>query len=369
MIIVATILIAVYYLLLPKVIHYTAQNEFCIKCHEVQPYYETWKVSTHENVDCLVCHVQGTRGSPRQVLRQLEHSVWHLVPALRRKVDHPLKTVEVNCTRCHNPRRQVTPSGDLIIPHNRHIAALDGRCVDCHQDVVHAGTTRKQQGILLTTADINSEGHLFGDLKTKDFRPSMGTCMVCHDGKKAPYDCQRCHKWLSTPENHQPAKWKTEHGATARKNVAECVYCHAIATGRQVSEQEVRGLSLTEGVRFNDFCMNCHAKRPPSHEPNWSFNHRSPARNNREGCLTCHLSASGEAGATGQIVACNKCHQNGGVPSTGSASSEGDHQQGWLSRHPDAVKEKGSVDCFKCHGPGNCAACHTERAAALIKNN
>ena len=36
----------------------TSSASFCSSCHEMQPEYDTWKASTHSEVDCVSCHVQ-----------------------------------------------------------------------------------------------------------------------------------------------------------------------------------------------------------------------------------------------------------------------------------------------------------------------
>jgi nitrate/TMAO reductase-like tetraheme cytochrome c subunit len=35
----------------------TSQSQFCGSCHIMDPYYSTWKHSTHKDVACVECHV------------------------------------------------------------------------------------------------------------------------------------------------------------------------------------------------------------------------------------------------------------------------------------------------------------------------
>ena len=42
------------------------------------------------------------------------------------------------CQKCHTNYRQVSPSGDLLIPHRAHVAVLKMNCVACHKDLVHS---------------------------------------------------------------------------------------------------------------------------------------------------------------------------------------------------------------------------------------
>ena len=35
---------------------YTSRSEFCNSCHIMEPYYSSWKESTHKDVPCIDCH-------------------------------------------------------------------------------------------------------------------------------------------------------------------------------------------------------------------------------------------------------------------------------------------------------------------------
>jgi trimethylamine-N-oxide reductase cytochrome c-type subunit TorC len=37
-------------------IEYSAQPSFCTNCHIMQPYYDSWSTSSHNNVKCISCH-------------------------------------------------------------------------------------------------------------------------------------------------------------------------------------------------------------------------------------------------------------------------------------------------------------------------
>ncbi|MCK5557922.1 MAG: NapC/NirT family cytochrome c, partial [Candidatus Hydrogenedentes bacterium] len=32
--------------------------KFCVTCHYMRPYYEAWRVSTHNDVSCVECHYE-----------------------------------------------------------------------------------------------------------------------------------------------------------------------------------------------------------------------------------------------------------------------------------------------------------------------
>ena len=35
---------------------YTSRSDFCRSCHIMEPYYDSWKASTHKDVPCIECH-------------------------------------------------------------------------------------------------------------------------------------------------------------------------------------------------------------------------------------------------------------------------------------------------------------------------
>jgi len=37
-------------------VEYSAQPSFCLNCHIMEPYYESWQTSSHNDVKCIECH-------------------------------------------------------------------------------------------------------------------------------------------------------------------------------------------------------------------------------------------------------------------------------------------------------------------------
>ena len=37
-------------------IEYSAQPGFCDNCHIMEPYYDSWQLSSHKDVPCIQCH-------------------------------------------------------------------------------------------------------------------------------------------------------------------------------------------------------------------------------------------------------------------------------------------------------------------------
>ncbi|MCL4426205.1 MAG: NapC/NirT family cytochrome c [Firmicutes bacterium] len=338
--------------------------EFCASCHEMAPEVVSWQLSTHRQVACTECHlspdpkgfVLDALGAIRQVYRHFSRS-W----PKEFKIEHPVENSL--CEKCHTIRREVTASGDLKVPHQKHISEYQTACVDCHSTVAHGGITQKivekgfprivEPGSVRATdaAGISSveaappgasSAETIYHLQAADYRPKMGECMNCHNGKRAPYSCGLCHKGIKTPANHLVPAWSTEHGRAAREDLSKCLLCHALALGKGLPP---KGTPVVAAIRGNDFCSNCHSERPPSHDGTWSLNHKTAAGPGPEGCLVCHADKSADQRAPARTY-CAQCHENG-------------HGEDWLRVHPKTVKKEGAAKCFRCHDSRHCALCHT----------
>jgi len=45
----------------------SSQPRFCGSCHYMEPYYQSWKTSTHKDVTCVECHIPpGVRSEIRK---------------------------------------------------------------------------------------------------------------------------------------------------------------------------------------------------------------------------------------------------------------------------------------------------------------
>lgn len=229
----------------------------CASCHEIRRDYETWKQTAHEVFDCSWCHESPSAfrrfGATSRVIRE---TFTHLTGSYS-KVWVTKEIPNSNCQQCHVPWRQITPSGDLRLPHKIHYEELGMKCTYCHARVAHLGKIR-------------------GRLTTK---PPMILCMQCHDGKKkikgrvATAACKACHTEKIIPKSHYAANWYERHGILAEKSTerAKCASCHAYVL---------------------NFCQECHKNRRPSTHvggEKWKSLHRQRAHERAKTCIyICH---------------------------------------------------------------------------------
>lgn len=210
---------------------------------ELKSRIDGWHESTHARIPCADCHVNpGVRGF-------IDFSAASIPAFYSQLLNGPnednILTIPDRwaCQKCHTSYRQVSSSGDLLIPHRAHVEVLEMECAVCHRDLVHS---------------VNERG--FNS-------PEMETCLnTCHDGEQASKECVSCHTRKEVPDNHRADDWLQTHSAMTSK--IDCGTCHAWSP---------------------DYCAECHSKRPASHVGNWRKGH-APLANERgeKGCLVCH---------------------------------------------------------------------------------
>lgn len=215
--------------------------------------YKAWSTSTHSESPCEACHV--APGIVTQVLHRVRMlGVVYISPVSRRGLPKSFGTpTNTACIECHTDLRTVSPKGDLQIPHRAHVTVLKMNCVDCHDFLVH---------------ETSPEGK---------HTPPMSGCLTCHDGDVADNACSACHTEKALPQSHRAANWSVAHAQSAKD--PECAECHAWV---------------------ENWCVDCHERRPRSHGDDWRATHRDRVKTHRS-CEACHEAAF-----------CVRCH--GEVP-------------------------------------------------------
>lgn len=319
----------------------TSTPQFCSSCHEMAPEYKSWQATSHSKIACVTCHIEPGAGSfVKHKLSSMVQLYEHFTGKIPQPIvmPHPIKN-EV-CEECHSTVRKVTASGDIIIPHDKHLKQGIA-CVACHAGVVHGfvaerGLTGKKDYATWTLA--KAENHTTFD----DTRLGMEVCLNCHEqvnqGKKPwlanegqgqtekqrveeqqdlqklaatatgklpnsvqssvqtssgelhpPLKCDACHGAIKTPDSHRDSSWKTTHGITARQDVRYCASCHSRPKERVLITDKT---DVRDYARNNAFCADCHAQRPAGHlasKKEWLPAHSSIVKDKGpDNCLVCH---------------------------------------------------------------------------------
>jgi cytochrome c nitrite reductase small subunit len=265
------------YLIIFEILHFTSTTFFCTICHSESFSKKTAEQSAHKNFECGDCHTPHTLIAKAYqkitVLPDLipEITGHYEIPKIPKK---PLnfKITDESCTNCHSPETRIfSLSGDLILDHKKHMEIHPNKPLE----IKVAGETTAMIQFNGDEECIYCHFNVAHSVDEENYRPRMNFCMRnCHDGKTAPDTCSLCHKNKPLPDSHKAKDWYEVHGE--RASVENCTICHGWV---------------------EDYCSECHSKRPKSHTLNWKSTHKHEAKSDPSGCAACHKSEF-----------CLKCH-------------------------------------------------------------
>ncbi len=264
----------------------TSTSSFCgTTCHGMAARNESWTKSSHTAVACVRCH----EGVP------------------------VVSAVSALFTRSHSVYAQVTGQ---VAPGGSSVPA--SRCLGCHAAIEH-GVVVSKTGLAMSHEQVIAQGSTCDDCHgqqghtTKNTRPTMASCLRCHDGTKASAACVTCHRTVA--QSIAGVITDTRFGKVRLANKPTCEGCHA-----QTS------------------CDNCHGIRMP-HPDNFADPklHARPAAFSGKDkvCYRCHT-----------FQDCEKCHQ-----------PFGSHVPDW--EHAHQTYPRNTSWCAGCHKtPYFCSVCH-----------
>lgn len=309
-------------------IELTMSPNFCSTCHNMKPEYVTWQATSHANIRCVECHI------PPGVVNLIEHKIaamkeLYLYATNSYETPIAMKNPIENyvCQKCHSVgTRNFTTSGDIIVPHQRHIDSKLAKvyCVDCHAGVAHGKIARRgvtaveEKEVALHGGDLGAWTAADGKNQTiREFsKADMDDCIACHlkvrstTGKGKPsIKCETCHSTIKTPDNHTPKEqWLPVHGKDAEKDINICRSCHSYGMKVNKLELENKAAAYAWG---NEYCFGCHSQAPANHKrPDWRKLHKLDVQNKgKTNCQACHnlgdVKADIKAPAS---ITCSKCH-------------------------------------------------------------
>lgn len=350
----------------------TMSPQFCSSCHEMTPEYRTWQVTSHSNVQCTKCHIEpGLVNLITHKVSAVKELYFHFTDSYDRPIAMGHQIENYVCEQCHSPQnRNFTVSGDLIIPHDRH-SEKGIKCVSCHSGVAHGDIASRGVTTQGKLEDLGKWTIADGQQQTsgKYARPKMNACIECHTSKKITIKCEACHTSIAIPQNHETDTWGTGHGKLAREDINYCNKCHSYSNeGSGINT----GNKIADYARGNALCYNCHQKLPDSHGDEWKINHKYEARKDKVGCLICHNQEKPADKDRATKTYCAKCHRSSSssedpksedikTPGPGPTSNGKAHTTGWIKKHPQTVKDIGTIagKCYECHERTACYRCHT----------
>lgn len=343
----------------------TSTPAFCSSCHEMAPEYQSFSVTSHNQIKCTQCHIPpGAKNLVVHKISALKEVYLHFT----KQQPNPIKMSEPIpnevCMQCHSRNRLVTATGDLKVNHDKHVEKQIP-CVTCHKGVSHAKVV--ERGL-----NTNDQYDYWNDQNVKKLvadtytRPNMGTCIDCHEqvnqgkepwkeetalkeneqkvsgqptdmvedpkqkeeqrektvtrilqalGKqqqgekpKISMDCFTCHKEINTPKNHDIKNWSQNHGQFALQELNKCQKCHQ--ESKWIKEMPKESITVLLSKNYTEKPYQPNLAEVKTHARESSF------------CSTCHKNRPPE-------------HLD---------------SDRWLTAHAEKAKnlEKRS-ECFVCH--------------------
>lgn len=269
----------------------TTSSSTCSSCHTKTAHDEADRTDAHRSVACVSCHEPG--GAVGAYTVSVPGRVAHIVGAVLDAKRTPTGYGRVSgsaCSSCHAPDIAKTTFDSSRGLRMSHAEPLKARavCTDCHK---------------LRQGSISTRGI------------GMGTCLRCHDSKKASGECSTCHD-------------KKAAAAARVRKVAPQVQIKTVRCGACHNESRQ--------------CDSCHGTRLPHSEEFMAHAHaRAGAAdlwfNGGKACGKCH---------TAERRPCTKCH---------SAMLGKSHGQALAASH-------------KAGNAAACNACHIDRAYAKTRD-
>lgn len=330
---------------------YTSSTGFCNNCHYMEPYYESWRTSTHRNVDCVKCHYEPGFGSVikgKMVgLAQLANYM-----ASTERSSPQAQISDASCLRsgCHETRllEGAVEYRGVGFDHKPHLKKLRRgkklRCTSCHSQIV--------QGSHMTVTPT--------------------TCYLCHfkdeEFNEGTAGCTNCH---AVPDKVYEIRGYSFNHSQVENLGLDCAKCHS---------DLVKG----DGVVPPERCTVCHNRKEDlAHFDDSEFIHKNHVTDHKVDCLDCHLTIHHElAEAEDRNLAsarnCRDCHtedihgaQVRMYAGEGAAGVEPESGTMFLVR----------ADCKGCHEIHGieagakpawrptkeaCTSCHPDRIAAQL---
>ena len=334
---------------------YTSRPSFCPTCHYMETFYQSWRVSAHNKVDCVECHFEpGISGTVRGKLNGLVQIVNYI--SLSYKKRKPWAEIPDNtCTRsgCHErkPLQDTTYQFKGVeFNHKNHLQGLRRgktlKCVSCHSQIV--------QGTHIEV--------------------TASTCFICHfkksDDPGHKYDklskCTTCHDWKNKTKE-QMADYRYDHTTVVQNNIA-CNSCHT-------------NVVLGNGDVGKERCFQCHFENDRlAKYDETEFIHTNHITKHNVKCFACHTPIQHKIQKIDPTSPpdCQSCHSNAHNYQVSLFTGE----NGYGTEKDPSIMYLNGINCRGCHifhetdrrdiktykaGESSCEKCHGKGYDRLVE--
>ncbi len=328
---------------------YTSRPAFCPTCHYMETFYQSWRTSEHNKIDCVECHFEpGISGTVRGKLNGLVQIVNYVSMSYKKR--KPWAEIPDNtCARsgCHEMKEMQDSLYNfkgVMFSHKNHLQEQRRgktlKCTSCHSQVV--------QGSHIEVTE--------------------ATCFTCHFKKSDDpehkfdklSDCSTCHSWKDKTKE-QMASYRYDHTSVVENKIA-CIDCHSnTITGK--------------GDVAKERCFQCHFENDRLEKfVDTKLMHETHIKKHSTKCFTCHNQIEHRIQKMDPSAPpeCQSCHTNAhtsqvslytgengfGVEKTPSAmflngiNCRGCHIFHEMDKMDINTSTAGNKSCEKCHGKG-----------------
>lgn len=301
---------------------YWSSPTFCNSCHIMEPYYDSWKNSSHNFVRCVDCHYEPG------VVNELKGK-WLAI-----------KTLAATLTGSYSPKPYAEISDRSCLRAGCHVKRLlEGKVTFSKKAVVFdhkPHLTEMKHGIKLACTSCHSQmvigSHM---LATKS------TCFLCHfkgGTKKGLRDnplggCGICHKAPDKPI--KIGDYTVSHQKFIGAGM-ECTHCHIDVT-------------YGDGSATKDKCFHCHNQIEKIERfDETEFIHINHVTMHKVDCGRCHNEIEHKFNT--QLVEtqhqmCQSCHEQMHFPQSALYAGKGGKG---ITGNPDPMYVVG-ISCSGCH--------------------
>ena len=300
----------------------TGTTGFCNTCHVMNPYYDSWKVSAHSQVNCLGCHMQpGLAGYVKGKITGLAQAVDCMVGRVGTKPNAHIDDLSCLRAECHSTDElgsKTIKYKNAKFNHAKHIDNTVGgikiSCNTCHS-------------------------HFEGE---KHFEINEDVCFTCHflksddsADKAVNTNCTRCH---DIPD-------KVIEKGLVKINHAEFVSYEASCEDSCHKKIVEHQSNVSENI-----CLNCH-DFSKDEEPDIEKLHEIHSHGEKVECFACHGKIEhGQSGGemVSSMIDCLNCHSDTHniQLSTYTAEQDQQHKKADIVLSPMFLTH---VECSGCH--------------------
>lgn len=296
---------------------YTSRSEFCRSCHIMEPYYQSWRHSSHSDVACIKCHF--APGFNEKVRGKMLGLVQLAKYVTRSEGPRPAAEIpDASCLRsgCHETRLlsgRVEFQG-VPFDHQPHLEKLRRdkklRCTSCHSQIVQG------EHMAVTTSTC-----FLCHFKEGLFNEGLGACTRCHQIPKEKFDIGGGAMFT--------------HELAYEKGV-DCINCHG---------DLIRG----NGEVPHERCQVCHNRKDDlSRKDDHVFMHQKHVSDHKVDCLDCHLEIRHSLDRDNVVHAaadCTSCHPDHHREQVDMLRGIGGKS---IPAHPTGMQSV-RIECRSCH--------------------